>query len=97
VAVPQQPCPPPLPDRGLPNVVTPNGDGLNEGLPVPAPGRWTLGVWSRWGQRVWQSGAGNYVPGQWPGSAALPAGTYYYLFERPADGRRYKGWVEVVQ
>lgn len=86
-------------DCALPNVVTPNGDGRNDGLVVDEPGAWTLDVYSRWGRRVWSSGPGTYRSGAWPAAAepALAAGLYYYHLTRPADGRRLRGWVQLVR
>ena len=82
------------------NVVTPNADGRNDGLTVELPGQWTLEVYSRWGRRVWASAPGGYESGTWPTAAEaadLPASTYFYHLTRPADGRRLRGWVQVVR
>lgn len=82
-------------DQAPPNVITPNHDGRNDGLPLDWPGAWTLEIFDRWGRRRWQSAPGAYRSGEWQGQNAAP-GTYFYLFTRPADGRRRKGWVQVV-
>lgn len=78
----------------LPNIITPNGDGLNDAFAPElggCPGR--LQVFSRWGQAVFD--APEYHD-DWAG-AGLPAGLYYYLL-RSADGAgRVKGWVEIVR
>ena len=78
----------------LPNIITPNRDGLNETLvqrQFCQPPR--LQVFSRWGQRVYQSAA---YDNSWAADG-LPAGTYFYLFEDAASPQRAKGWVEVVR
>ncbi len=85
-------CRGPLPVYILPNVITPDGDGRNDAFVVDEPGPWTLTVYSRWGRRVWQSGAAYRR--EWTG-AGLSAGIYYYYLTAP-DGRTYRGWVEVV-
>lgn len=79
----------------IPTVVTANGDGLNDrfvplGLPA---GNWTLEVYSRWGQRIFQQVA---YTNEW-GAAAAP-GVYYYQLTS-ADGKTpaHRGWVEVVR
>ena len=48
-------------------------------------------IFSRWGRMVYESGDRNFT---WAGENA--AGTYYYLLTY-TTGRRYKGWVEVIQ
>jgi gliding motility-associated-like protein len=75
----------------LPNIITPNGDNLNQTFRprfscLPA----SLEVFTRWGQRVYQSD--NYQ-NNWD-AKDLPNGIYYYLL-RDTDNRRVKGWVEV--
>jgi len=71
----------------LPNVITPNGDGLNDLLVLPYAG--ALEVYSRWGRCAYRSA--NYR-NDWGAEAA--AGLYYYVL-RTATAT-YKGWVEVV-
>lgn len=48
-------------------------------------------IFSRWGRRVYESGDRNF---HWAGENT--AGLYYYLLTF-TTGRRFKGWVEVVQ
>jgi gliding motility-associated-like protein len=81
-----------------PNIITPNGDGLNEffaldqSLPPNFCERQFAGVsiFSRWGQQVYQSPERTF---RWPGAGV--GGTYYYLVTF-TDGRRFKGWMEVM-
>ncbi|GAA4029039.1 hypothetical protein GCM10022409_11450 [Hymenobacter glaciei] len=79
----------------IPTIVTANGDKRNDRFePVGLPaGNWTLEVYSRWGQRVFQQSA---YTNEW-GAAAAP-GVYYYQLS-PANGKTaaYRGWVEVVR
>lgn len=81
-----------------PNIITPNGDGLNDAfaldqiLPPDFCDRqfaW-VSIFSRWGQQVYQSAALTF---HWGGAGA--GGTYYYLISF-TDGRRFKEWLEVV-
>lgn len=78
----------------IPNVITPNGDGRNDGFAVRglAPGAWALTVYNRWGGVVYQ--ATDYRNG-WGGLAA--AGLYYYVLQPPGRGAPYQGWVEVIR
>jgi hypothetical protein len=48
-------------------------------------------IFSRWGRQVYESGERTF---RWSGDNV--AGTYYYVLTF-TTGRRYKGWVEVVQ
>lgn len=78
----------------VPNIITPNHDGLNDTF-APAlggcPGR--LRVFSRWGQPVVDRLA---YRNDWAGEG-LPAGVYYYLLTGPDPTARVKGWVEIVR
>jgi hypothetical protein len=78
----------------LPNIITPNGDQLNDvfslaGLP---PGPWALVLFNRWGQEVYRTQA---YQNDW-GPAASP-GLYYYLLQHLASGTSQRGWLQVVK
>ena len=79
-------------DQPIPNVITPNGDGSNQYFRLPPTCAPQLQIFTRWGQRVYETAA---YQNDWdaPGQAA---GTYYYLLTYP-DGRRVKGWLEVIK
>lgn len=84
----------------LPNVITPNQDGLNEtfGLPQPAPAvsGYELAVFNRWGGRVYRS-TDPAAPWAAPDAAA---GTYFYHLRYTDCGGKAavrRGWVEVVR
>ncbi len=80
-----------------PNVITPNGDGLNEAftLDQALPPDFCdqqfaeVRIFSRWGQQVYQSPTRSF---RWAGAGV--GATYYYLVTF-TDGRRYKGWLDV--
>jgi gliding motility-associated-like protein len=75
----------------LPNVITPNGDGLNERFDINARyGPHKLVIVNRWGQIVYQSQ--NYK-NDWS-AADLEKGVYYYSLT-PPSGRICKGWILV--
>ena len=90
----------PLPDPVAfrpPNVITPNGDGLNDFLIMPdlpldfCDHKYAgIVIYSRWGQPVFKSSERGF---RWGGTGA--GGMYYYLVTY-TDGRRFKGWVEVI-
>ena len=79
------------------NIITPNGDKFNDffkmpDLPLDFCDRKFAGIviYSRWGQPVFKSEARGF---EWGGQGV--GGLYYYLVTY-TDGRRFKGWVEVI-
>lgn len=88
------PAPSPEPEVSVPNILTPNGDGLNDRLLISGltDNQWALTVYSRWGREVF---ATDSYRQDW-GAAGLAAGLYYYRL-RHLSGRVYTGWVEVVR
>jgi hypothetical protein len=81
-------------DSFLPNIITPNGDALNQTFAPRVGGcQPRLQVFSRWGQQVFDQA--NYQ-NTWDG-AGLPAGIYYYLLTDAAYSTQLKGWVEIMR
>ncbi len=87
------PCEP-----AISNVITPNGDGLNDYLILKAEnctfGQFDLSVFSRWGNRLWRTGD--------PEEAWRPeaAGTYFYVLTytlMAGDPVREAGYVTVIR
>ena len=79
------------------NIITPNHDGVNDffsmpDLPADLCDRRYAGItiFSRWGQPVYRSAERGF---RWGGQGV--GGIYYYLVTY-TDGRKFKGWVEVV-
>ena len=73
------------------NVVTPNGDGLNDTFIVSGLyniyAKHKMYIFSRYGQKIWE---GNNDSGGWDGTSntglfnsgeRLPTGTYFYVLE----------------
>ncbi|MBC5994941.1 T9SS type B sorting domain-containing protein [Pontibacter cellulosilyticus] len=79
----------------VPNIITPNGDGLNDVFFVHGlmEDNWELKIYSRWGKEVYR--ANNYK-NDWAPPAAAGTGVYFYHLTHPATGRTYKGSLEVV-
>jgi gliding motility-associated-like protein len=78
-------------------VITPNGDDKNQFFTLAAlPADFCdlrfadIKIFSRWGRELYQSTDRNF---RWAGEGT--GGTYYYLVTY-TNGRRYKGWVEVI-
>jgi gliding motility-associated-like protein len=84
----------------IPNAFSPNGDGINDYWEISAliafPASVTT-VYSRNGQRVFQS-IGYAKP--WDGTYAntrLPAGTYYYIIDLKTGQPPLRGWVLIIR
>jgi hypothetical protein len=79
----------------LPNVVTPNGDGVNDELCIPNARGYAacfrLEVFNRWGIRVFETDD----PDQCWSPGNLPAGVYFYVIE--IGSQSYKRSVTVVR
>ena len=91
---PAQPIAPTLADVFVPNIITPNNDGINEYLVVKSTDTqaWALTVYNRWGRQVYVNPAYQQ---NW-NAPGLPNGTYYYHLLHPS-GLQVKGWVEVAR
>ena len=82
--------------------ITPNGDGENDlweidGITFFKNNLVTL--FNRWGEVVWRGNNYDNVKVVWNGEnesgTFLPDATYFYVVE--ADGKSYKGWVELTK
>ncbi len=95
----------------LPNIFTPNGDGINDTFrpkTASAITRTHIQIFNRWGRKVYEGDQDPYI--NWTGGGTSPestgglvaGGLYYYLAEvQFADAaqtkRTFKGWVELVR
>ncbi len=92
-------------DIVVPNIFSPNKDGLNdEFFPIEGAGsNVTLTVWNRWGIKMFET-SGAYKPwnGRTPGNKPVPDGVYFYILEYkiPCTGShiegKEEGYVHVV-
>ncbi len=82
----------PKPPISPPNVITPNGDGVNDILEVAEAGS-KIKIWNRWGKLVYQSD--NYKK-EWGDGKEIIAGTYYYHLQSPS-GVNCSGWIQVMK
>lgn len=86
-------------DVKVPNVVTPNGDGVNDAFVVENLEYYTNGklkVFNRWGQVVFES---NEYKNDWIPSS-LEGGTYYYQLAILMDVGKtteYKGALQIIK
>jgi gliding motility-associated-like protein len=76
----------------IPNVFTPNGDGINDIFTMQSSGLATLDavIYNRWGQQLYEW---HTINGGWDGYASgvpAPNGTYYYRINATGiDGKIY--------
>lgn len=86
-----------LVDCPIPNIFTPNNDGVNDQFEIPCVSEDRpayLAVYNRWGDEVYKSD--RYL-NQWDGThvgAALPDGTYFYMVQL-TNGEQLQGSVEI--
>jgi gliding motility-associated-like protein len=75
------------------NLVTPNGDGLNETFVISNVQLYEhrLTILDRWGRTVLQTDRYN---NDW---STKVGGTYFYRLENRTTGEQYSGWVQVVE
>jgi large repetitive protein len=93
-------------DVTIPNTITPNGDGLNDGFRIDAiefqPERFKnaeLIVFNRWGDIVYKK---KPYKNEWQGTNQdgkdLPEGTYYYLLDlNLPDGVNFRGDITILR
>jgi gliding motility-associated-like protein len=74
-----------------PNVITPNGDGINDVLVLPEAGS-RLRVVNRWGKTVYES---TDYRNDWGGDS-LPSGVYFFHVVTPS-GRDCRGWLHLLR
>jgi gliding motility-associated-like protein len=87
------------PQIEIPNVFTPNGDGINDLFRVNLSGRalegFKIQIYDRWGILMFSSNSINY---KWDGRTTsgqeVKDGTYFYVVE--LNGTVYKGYVMVL-
>lgn len=79
----------------IPNIITPNNDGLNETFAVSgiAYQNFTFEVYNRWGKQVYRS---TSYQNNWD-AAGLSDGMYYYVLRNPNTDQTFKGYIEVVR
>jgi gliding motility-associated-like protein len=96
-----------VPELGIPNTFTPNGDGDNDVWVINGLNRFDdceIWIYTRWGQRVFKQT--GYETGQeWNGTnngLSLPPATYYYVIDikkKDAEGKpkKYAGSITIVK
>jgi gliding motility-associated-like protein len=86
----------------IPNVITPNGDGVNEHFIVTASGVKTLeaSIYDRWGIKLYSwSGISGGWDGKGKAGKTVSNGVYYYLIttsDFKGETKDYSGYVQVI-
>jgi gliding motility-associated-like protein len=86
------------PDIKIPNVISPNGDGINDKF-VIENGKFynlKLNIFNRWGNQIFES---NDYQNNWPASEVAD-GVYFYTLTSTnpkLEVKEYKGSVSVVK
>jgi gliding motility-associated-like protein len=94
------------PTISIPNVITVNGDGVNDTWEIENLSHYNnaiVEIFNRWGAVVWKS---NGYSRQWDGSnynsnEALPAGTYFYIIrlnktDKADQFDSYTGYIQLI-
>ncbi|MCS7035722.1 MAG: HYR domain-containing protein, partial [Saprospiraceae bacterium] len=93
----------------IPNVITPNDDGINDYLEIPClntdlyPNN-RLIIYNQWGDKVYEAAPYDNNPVKaWRGTLHgrqgqnLPDGTYFYYFQPAPDRKPLSGYIEIFR
>ena len=86
----------------VPNIITPNGDGMNEELRINCLNSGdfqeaSLQILNEWGDEVYFNPSyDNSWRGTWEGKE-LPDGTYFYIFQLEPDATIDKGYITIFR
>lgn len=92
----------PCSDFNVPNVFTPNNDGINDDFVIRIlnPSGYSIVIYDRWGKQVYTSSdPTKYWNGRLKGTNYLvPDGVYYYVLKATCGSNNYvkKGFVQVL-
>lgn len=93
----------------IPNIITPNNDGINDYLEIPCLGsdlypENSLVIYNQWGDKVYEvSPYDNSPDNAWRGTLKgkigedLPDGTYFYFFKPDPNKSALSGFIEIFR
>ncbi|MBI3510792.1 MAG: gliding motility-associated C-terminal domain-containing protein [Bacteroidetes bacterium] len=96
--IPPPPPPPVICDAStviIPNIFTPNGDGVNDSLVINSKCEIKLTIYDRWGMKLYST-SGEHV--SWDGkykNSPVTDGVYYYIAE--IDGKQRNGFLHIIR
>ena len=81
----------------IPNVITPNGDGINDYLYIKDVDKlqWEVIIFNRWGEKVYENKNYKNEPGSGFTGEGLAEGVYYYILKNKNTIKR--GWVQLIR
>jgi gliding motility-associated-like protein len=88
------------PDFKIPNVFTPNGDGVNDTFYIEGlSGSWELMIFDRWGSLIFatQQGQGAAWNGANIQGEAAATAVYFYTLKNQETGESYKGNIQLLR
>ena len=77
----------------IPNIITPNGDGINDTFEAYGMYQYHLKIFNRWGKKVFED---IYYQNTFSGEN-LNDGMYFYEVSYPNKGYIFKGWFQLVR
>ncbi len=82
----------------VPNVFTPNNDGVNDYLYIKGIdyGDWQVTIYNRWGRKVYENNKYDNNTNMWAADGCSE-GVYYYIAYNKERNITKHGWVEVVK
>lgn len=84
-----------------PNIFTPNNDGINDVFMIKDLGPWSysLEIFSRWGQKVFETDSpkGVFWDGFGPSGLKHPEGTYFYTLTNKDLNKKFKGHLTLLR
>jgi gliding motility-associated-like protein len=78
----------------IPNIITPNRDGLNDLFQLNFPVIKTE-IYNRWGQKLFESKNDAFWDGRTTTGTEVPAGTYYYIIT--TEKETFKGFIQLLR
>ncbi len=79
----------------IPNVFTPNGDGVNDSFNIVTPDQRSMGIkiYSRWGNLIFSD---DKYSGAWL-AENLSDGIYFYIISDTEYKKEYKGQIQIIR
>lgn len=82
------------PEIIIPNVITPNGDNINDVFELPFSYS-KVSLLNRWGNLIWENTGMQFWNGKSQDGNDVSDGVYFYVIE--TESKTYKGFVQVVR
>jgi gliding motility-associated-like protein len=77
----------------IPNLLTPNGDNLNDKFLITSTDKYNIEIFNRWGNCIYKK---EGYADEWDLQDVSDGIYYYNITDSRASDKQYKGWVHVV-